>query len=295
MNLNATDKSKRKISIAYSPDTDDAFMVLALREKNVDWDDFDFEFFIADIQELNDAAKNQRYDITAISVGAYPLIKEDYLLMPIGASIGDQFGPAVVVKPGSDFKISDLRGRRIAVPGLTTTAHIAAQSLFGPFEAIPMHFMEIRDAVLNKKVDAGILIHELQMDPNTAGLQKLGDLGSMWYTKHNLPLPLGANAIKRNFGQDTIQKLSDIYLRSIEFGLKNRRETIRSAVTSAIAKGSLDLEKGDKYISMYVNERSLRFHDDVIRGIQLIYEHGFDRGFLPQVDVHNNLSSVNKE
>jgi 1,4-dihydroxy-6-naphthoate synthase len=282
--------SKTPISIAYSPDTDDAFMVLALREKRVDWGDFEFSFTIGDIQELNDAAKQNKYDITAISVGAYPHIQKNYLLMPIGASVGDGFGPAIVTDPKRRLVLADLQHSRIAVPGLSTTAHIAAQTVLGPFDAVPMHFMDVKDAVLNGSVKAGILIHELQLDPGSEGLHKLADLGHMWHERFKRPLPLGANAIRRDLGSKTISQLSEIYLQSINFGLQNRSTTITSAVKTAVARDSLNEEKGDKYISMYVNNRSLRFDDDVLDGIELIYKNGFDLGLLPLTSVRENLS-----
>ncbi len=286
--------SKTPISIAYSPDTDDAFMVLALREKRVDWGEFEFSFTIGDIQELNDAAKQEKYDITAISVSAYPHIQKNYLLMPIGASVGDGFGPAIVVDPHRHVALTDLKNSRIAVPGLSTTAHIAAQTVMGPFEPVPMHFMEIKNAVLSGSVKAGILIHELQLDPQSEGLHKLADLGHLWQEQFQRPLPLGANAIRRSLGTKKITELSEIYLKSIELGLQNRSATISSAVRTAVARNSLTDEKGDKYISMYVNERSLGFDDDVLDGIELIYKNGFELGFLPQTTVRDNLSGTDK-
>lgn len=281
---------KRKISIAYSPDTDDAFMIHALKEKMVDWGDYDLSFKVGDIQELNDAAKSGRYDITAISVGAYPHLQDKYLLMPIGASVGDKFGPAIVASPHSNITISTLTNKRIAVPGLSTTAHIAAQVLFGPFTPVPMHFMGIKDAILSSDVDAGILIHELQMDPESEGLRRVGDLGSLWFNRYKLPLPLGANAIKRDLGSKIIRDLSGIYRQSIETGLQCREKTLYAAVNSAIARDSMNMDKGDKYISMYVNERSLAFEDDVLRGIDIIFKSGFSLGFFPATCVRENLS-----
>ena len=282
---------KQKISIAYSPDTDDAFMVLALREKRVDWEDFDFTFTVGDIQELNQAARDSVYDITAISVGAFPGIRDKYFMMPVGASIGDEFGPAVVIRPGSDLNVDELRGKRIAVPGLNTSAHIAAQALFGPFTAIPMYFMNIRDAVMSGDVDAGILIHELQLNPESAGLHKITDLGRLWHDRFQLPLPLGANAIKRDLGAETIARLSKLYRRSVEVGLENRAETVARAVSLAAAKDSMDATQGDRYISMYVNHRSLEFQSDVIAGIGTLFEQGAQKGLFEPIDLHGHLST----
>jgi 1,4-dihydroxy-6-naphthoate synthase len=290
LSIKVTNK-KKKISIAYSPDTDDAFMVLALREKRVPWEDFDFTFTVGDIQELNEAARDGKYDITAISVGAYPELVEKYLMMPVGASIGDEFGPAVVTKPSSTLGIDDLRGKRVAVPGLNTSAHIAAQALFGPFTAVPMYFMTIKDAVLGGEVEAGILIHELQLDPESAGLRKITDLGRLWYDRFQLPLPLGANAIKRDLDPETITRLSKLYRRSVEIGLENRVETIESAVSLAAAKDALDVIQGDRYISMYVNERSLEFQSDVLSGIRTLFDQGSKLGLFIPLELDGNLSN----
>ena len=282
--------TKQKISIAYSPDTDDAFMVLALQEKRVDWEDFEFSFTVGDIQELNEAALHGRYDITAISVGAYPGLRDQYLMMPVGASVGDEFGPAIVTCPNSKLGLSDLKGKRIAVPGLNTSAHIAAQTLIGPFIPVPMYFMNIREAVLDGAVDAGILIHELQLNPESEGLRKINDLGRLWHDQFGLPLPLGANAIRKNLPPETIARLSKIYRSSVEEGLRNRDSTIRAAVRSAAAKDSLTDAQGDRYISMYVNHRSLEFQDDVLLGIQELYNNGSRLGLFRPFELIGHLS-----
>jgi 1,4-dihydroxy-6-naphthoate synthase len=280
---------KRPISIAYSPDTDDAFMILALKERRVDWEDFEFSFTVGDIQELNEAALTNKYDITAISVGAYPTLRDRYLMMPVGASVGDEFGPAIVTSPSSDLRVDDLVGRRVAVPGINTSAHIAAQSLFGPFEPVPMYFMNIGDAVLRGDVDAGILIHELQLDPASAGLRKITDLGKLWHKKFSLPLPLGANAVSRNIEAEVATRLNRIYRKSIETGLANRSQTIAAAVSSAAAKDTLNPELGDRYISMYVNERSLEFQSDVLTGIQTLFSEGARCGLFEPIELERHL------
>ena len=282
-------KPKQKISIAYSPDTDDAFMILALKDRRVPWEDFEFTFTVGDIQELNEAALHGTYDITAISVGAYPRLRDQYLMMPVGASVGDEFGPAIVTSPLSTMRVEDLAGKRIAVPGLNTSAHIAAQTLFGPFEAVPMYFMTIKDAVLRGDVDGGILIHELQLDPSSAGLRKINDLGRLWHDRFKLPLPLGANAISKSLDANTASRLNRIYRRSIEFGLENRKETIASAVRSAAAKDALNEEMGDRYIYMYVNARSLDFQNDVLMGIRTLFDRGASLGLFEPIDLDSHL------
>ena len=286
---------RKEITIAYSPDTDDQFMVLALREKKIDWQGFDFKFIVDDIQVLNDAALLESYDITAISIAAYPSIMDAYILMPIGASVGDEFGPAIVTAPDSSLTcVSELKGKRVAVPGIQTSAHISAQSLFGPFEAVPMYFLDIKDAVLNKEVDAGILIHELQMNPESSGLRKLSDLGRLWFNKYQLPLPLGANAIKRNLGKDTIQKLCSIYKDSILYALNHRTLSIASSISQAAARNTLDDTLGDRYISMYVNHRSLDFQEDTLRSIEKMYQFGSDQGLFRAFKLSDNVVPMNR-
>ena len=282
--------TRKNISIAYSPDTDDQFMVLALKDKKIDWEDFEFTFIVDDIQKLNEAARVQKYDITAISVGAYPLLRSDYLLMPIGASIGDEFGPAIVTHPHSELKLDDLAGKRIAVPGINTSAHIAAQSLIGPFTPIPTYFMDIRDRVMDGSVDAGILIHELQLQPESQGLRKLSDLGRLWHDRFGLPLPLGANAIRRSLGAEDISRLSRIYRQSIEYALADRSASIARAVSQAAAKDTMDTVLGDRYISMYVNHRSLAFQDDVLCAIETLFSEGSQRALFAPLALAGNLS-----
>ncbi|MBM4252973.1 MAG: ABC transporter substrate-binding protein [Deltaproteobacteria bacterium] len=280
--------TKTSISIAYSPDTDDAFMVHALRAGLIDTGAYEFTFTAADIQQLNQAAKDGVYDVTAISIAAYPGLAAEYLLMPIGASIGDDFGPAIIVKPGSHIEQpSQLQHRKIAVPGLQTSAYFAARGLIGAFTAVPMSFLDIGDAVLSGAVDAGILIHELQLNCEQRGLKKIGDLGLMWSERYHLPLPLGANAIKRNLGADVITDVTAIMRRSIEVGLTNRHATLVEAMKSS--KADLDLTGGEKYISMYVNRRSLALQTDVREAITQLFAIGADSGLCGPISLSDAI------
>lgn len=272
-----------KISVAYSPDTDDAFMVHAMRAGLVDTRGFHFTFVSADIQELNEQALQGTYDVTAISIAAYPAIAENYLLMPIGASIGDAFGPAIIVPEDSPFtEPSDLVGKRIAIPGRMTSAFFAARTLIGNFEEVPLPFSEISGAVRCGSVDAGILIHELQLDCERHGFRKLGDLGNLWHTRFALPLPLGANAIKRSLGPDVIRDVTRIMRESIEVGLEQRTETLKAALSQSGAH--INLEDGDRYISMYVNHRSLAFAKDVRSAVSKLLGEGVASGLCPVYD-----------
>ncbi len=282
----------KKITLAFSPDTDDQFMVQALRNGRLDCGTYEFEFIVGDIQELNEAARTGKYDITAISMAAYPDLVDDYLLMPVGSSIGDGFGPAVVTR--TDRRIpagtKSLTGLRVAIPGLRTSAFLSARTLLGDFIPVPMYFMDIANAVEQGEVDAGILIHEMQIDCETQGLTKCFDLGALWHERFALPLPLGGNAIRRSLGAQNIQALTKIFKASIELGLAERRETLKGAISNAMAK--LDENLGDRYISMYVNHRSLELHDDVLNSLDQLLGEGARMGLYPALEIRNHVVSL---
>lgn len=278
----------RPISLAFSPDTDDAFMVHAMRAGLVDRLGYDFVYTAADIEQLNNAAAQGVHDVTAISVAAYPSLAAEYLLMPVGASIGDEFGPALIVR--QDSALTDpyaLRGRRVAVPGRRTSAFFAARGLIGEFTAVPLGFLEIAGAVRSGEVDAGLLIHELQLDCERHGFRKLGDLGRMWHERYRLPLPLGANAIKRSLGPLATCEITAVMRASIVMGLERRDETLAAALKES--KADLDLAGGDRYISMYVNRRSLSLDPDVLEAIRRLYTLGQAAGLCSAVNLADAL------
>lgn len=262
------------LSLAYSPDTDDAFMVMALQDKLVPSAlelGYEFSFHVDDIQVLNDAAKSGKYDITAISVAAWPSIADNYALLPIGGSIGDAFGPAVITQKGRNINgIDGLRGLRVAVPGLQTSAYYAAAVLTGgSFEPVPMYFLDIIDAVKSGRVDAGILIHERQLDCEQFGVHKIGDLGAWWHARFDLPLPLGCNAVRRSLGPETIAAVAKIYRESIQVGMQSRSSTLARALERS--KAGISASLANRYIDMYVNRDSLDFSPAVAAGTKLMY------------------------
>jgi 1,4-dihydroxy-6-naphthoate synthase len=264
-----------KISLAYSPDTDDAFMVEALKNKSIDSRGFEFEFISDDIQALNEKAIQGIFDITAISIAAYPFIASKYAMLSSGASIGDNYGPKLVCSQAnfSRFKNLDkINSMRIAIPGKQTSAFFAARDLLGDFMAQEMRFDQINLAIDNNSVDAGLLIHELQLNPESQGLAVLADLGQLWHKKYSLPLPLGANAIKRELGHEVMKELSELYLESIEWGLNNRRATINAAL--AATGRDLDDKESDRYITMYVNKDTVDMGDPVKTAVYKLLEIG---------------------
>lgn len=282
----------KPIRIAYSPDTDDAFMVLGLRTRAIDWEGYKFEFLSDDIQALNATALAcANYEVTAISTAAYPALADKYALMPVGSSVGNRFGPAIVVAPNSSVtKLSDLAGRRVAVPGLQTSAYFAARALLPDFTPVPLPFYEIGPAVLNGTVDAGILIHELQLNCEEQGFRKLNDLGTLWFERFELPLPLGANAIRRDLGNKVIEDITRLYRQSIEWAMNRRSDSITTA--SELAKAGLSAELADRYIEMYVNQDSLTFSEEVVEGMEALYASGAEAGLCPPLNRHDFLAQL---
>src|ERR1700737_4932088 len=202
-----TATKQRTISLAHSPDSDDAFMFYALATNKIETGSFEFEHVLKDIQTLNEEARKGTYDVTAISFHAYAYVADKYALLPHGASIGDNYGPIVVAN--EDLDPSDLSNLKIAVPGTLTSAFLAL-SIYTPnfkYEVVP--FDQIIDAVTERRCDAGLLIHEGQLFYQTLGLHKVLDLGEWWHEHTGgLPLPMGGNAIRRDLGQETIREVS---------------------------------------------------------------------------------------
>ncbi len=278
-----------KISLAYSPDTDDAFMIRALREQLIDCGSYDFTFTSEDIQVLNQDALRGVYDISAVSIAVYPRLAADYWLMPIGASIGERFGPAIVTVAGSNIRqVHELQNQRIAVPGLQTSAYLAALALIGPFTPVPMRFDLIAAAVRRGEVDAGILIHELQINCEAAGLVKMNDLGTLWDQHFQLPLPLGGIVIRRSLGNEHVQALTALYKRSIEYALTSRQTSLTIAIDQA--KTTLDHDLADRYIDMYVNHNTLQLEPRVIAGIDRLFAAGAAHGLHQTLRVAEFIS-----
>lgn len=250
-----------KISVAYSPDSDDSFMMWALKNRLIPWGEFEFEFYRDDIHQLNKMALERRFDITAISMAHYPSIAQAYLLLPVGSSIGEAYGPALVTTSDSPWRnLDDLKNRRIAIPGKTTSAYVAAHTLIGDFDAKEFYFKDIMQAVAGGEVDAGILIHEEQMEPTRNGkLRKLADLGQLWHDRFNTALPLGGNAIARDIGQDQRTKLSEMLQASILYGLSHRSEAIKAALLESNA--AIDDGLADQYINQYVNHQTVQLDE----------------------------------
>jgi 1,4-dihydroxy-6-naphthoate synthase len=273
---------QRTISLAHSPDSDDAFMFYGLATHKIDTGGFEFKHVLKDIQTLNEEARKGTYDVTAISFHAYAYVADKYALLPHGASIGDNYGPIVVAHDEVDSsRISDLT---IAVPGKLTSAFLAL-SIFQPnfkYEVVP--FDQIIQAVVDRKCDAGLLIHEGQLFYETHGLHKVIDLGEWWHEHTNgLPLPMGGNAIRRDLGDETIHEVSELLRESIRYSLDNREDALQYALQFA---RDMDPGLADRFVAMWVNDLTLDYSERGREGVRRLLAEGHEAGIIPhQVDL----------
>ena len=265
-----------KITVAHSPDSDDAFMFYGLGSGNVSTDGMSVEHLLADIETLNRAAFEGRYEVTAVSFHAYALLTEKYLLLRHGASMGDRYGPVVVARAGGPTSVE---GIKVAVPGLLTTAYLALKLYAPGVDVEVMPFDRIQEAVHEGEVDAGLLIHEGQLTYTTEGLKKIVDLGEWWADKTGgLPLPLGGNVIRRDLGPDNIGKISRMLHDSIAFGLAHRQDALDYAMK--YGRG-LDRAKADRFVGMYVNELTLDYGDRGRTALQRLMDEAYAARLIP--------------
>jgi len=266
------------IRLAHSPDPDDAFMFYGLACGAVDAGPYVFEHVLADIQTLNDRAMHGEYEITAISIHAYPFVCDKYVLTACGSSMGDNYGPILVTREPCGPE--ELRGRCIAVPGLMTTAYLALQLALGKdsFETRVVMFDEIPAEVAEGRVDAGLLIHEGQLTYEQEGLHAALDLGVWWQQRTGLPLPLGGNAVRRDLGEETSRDLARIVRASIQYGLEHREEAVRHALQ--YGRG-LDTAMADRFVGMYVNEWTLDYGERGRQAVRQLLREGAEMGLLP--------------
>lgn len=264
------------IRIAHSPDSDDAFMFWALATNRLTLPGFRLEHQLTDIETLNQEAKKGTYEISAISFHAYPYVSDKYKIMSCGASFGDQYGPMLVSK--EKLSPEKIRNVKIAVPGEWTTALLTLR-LFEPnisYDVVP--FDKILDKVKAGDYAAGLIIHEGQLTYESEGFHKVLDLGEWWYQKTGLPLPLGCNVIRKDLGDELIQKLDSLLKESIQMGLNQKQDSIPYA--RQFARG-MDSNQTDQFVSMYVNHWTLGYGDKGHEAVQLLLDQGVQQGILP--------------
>ncbi len=271
----------RTISVAHSPDSDDAFMFYGLATNKIDTGKLKFEHTLKDIQSLNEDAKNEVYDVTAISFHAYAYVSDKYALLPHGASIGDKYGPIVVTREPRSAE--DIGKMKIAVPGEMTSAYLALRLYNQDFEHVVVPFDEIIDEVKRGRVDAGLLIHEGQLFYKEIGLDKVLDLGEWWFEKTGLPLPMGGNVIKRSLGEDLMKEVSKYLKQSIEFSLNNREDALAYAMQFA---RDMSPELADRFVAMWVNNLTLDYGERGREGVRRFLQEGYEKGIIKnKVDI----------
>ena len=273
--------SVTEIVCSHSPDSDDAFMFYGLATRRVRSKLVNFRHVLEDIESLNKKATQGQYELTAISYHAYPYVADKYVLMASGSSVGDGYGPIVV---SSKFMLpEDLKGKRIAIPGMMTTAYLSLKLFQPDFEPVVIPFDKILDAVKSHEVDGGLIIHEGQLTYGSGGLHNVIDLGKWFKTKYSLPLPLGANAIRRNLPEDVKSECSRLMRESIQYSLDHREEALNYAMQFA---RDLDPHLADQFVGMYVNQDTLDGGDVIPKAAQKLLDLGFEAGLIPhKIDV----------
>lgn len=272
----STQIETRTITVAHSPDSDDAFMFYGLATDKLDTGDLKFTHVLKDIQTLNEEAFRGTYDVTAISFHAYAYISDKYVLLPHGASIGDNYGPILVA--ARPTKVEDISRLMIAVPGTLTSAFLALRLFNQDFEYQVVPFDKIIDAVKSGVCDAGLLIHEGQLFYESMGLHKILDLGEWWHECTGLPLPMGGNVVRRELGPEIIHQVSECLRESIRYSLANRQDALQYAMQFA---RDMDTSLADRFVAMWVNNLTLDYTDRGREGVRRFLTEGFERGIIP--------------
>jgi 1,4-dihydroxy-6-naphthoate synthase len=266
-----------KITIAHSPDSDDAFMFYGLARGGVATGGLEVAHELADIETLNRRAREGRHEVTAISFHAYPSVADKYALMPCGGSIGDGYGPLLVAREA--LAPADVARTTVAIPGTLTSAYLALK-LFAPgvaTRAVP--FDRILEEVREGRADVGLIIHEGQLTYGGRGLVKVLDLGAWWKEETGLPLPLGGNAVRRDLGPEMMARLTRLVRETVRHSLDHRREALEYAMS--FARG-MDPAVADRFVGMWVNDMTLEMGERGRRAVQAFLDRGHEAGVIPQ-------------
>jgi 1,4-dihydroxy-6-naphthoate synthase len=266
-----------EIVSAHSPDSDDAFMFYGLATKKVRSPRVSFRHVLEDIETLNRKAMEGLYELSAISYHAYPYVADKYVLMASGSSVGDGYGPMIIAT--RPMEPEELKGKRIAVPGLMTTAYLACKLFQPDFEAVVTPFDRITDAVKERTADAGLIIHEAQLTFDRQGFHKVVDLGRWFKSSFGLPLPLGANVLLRSLDPEIQSECCRLMRESIQYALDNHDEALEYALQFA---GDMEPRLAEKFVGMYVNHYTLDAGDIVPRAAQKLLDLGFEAGLVPR-------------
>ena len=282
--------TKRLITVGHSPDPDDAFMFHALANQKIDTGVYEFQHELVDIETLNRRAFSGDLELTAVSLHAYASLTDKYMLCPCGASMGDGYGPMVIATHA--YAVGDLRRMTIAVPGTLTTAYLALRLCLGlDFDHVVVPFDQIITAVeqgqhRGKKIDAGLIIHEGQLTYADRGLTLVVDTGKWWQDETGLPLPLGANAIRKDLGPNTIRDVNRLLKQSIVYGLEHRDEALEYAQQYG---RDLDRARADRFVGMYVNDWTLDFGPRGREAVRTLLARGHSAGVIPRLVVGSTV------
>jgi len=269
------------IVCAHSPDSDDAFMFYALATKKVRSNILNVQHVLEDIESLNRKAQQGIYELTAISYHAYPYVADKYVLMASGSSVGDGYGP-MVVSLKSNMTASELKGKRIAIPGKMTTAFLTLQLFEPDFIPVVVPFDQIIQAVKDQVVDAGLIIHEGQLTYGHGGLYCVVDLGKWFKQKYDLPLPLGANALRRDLSREVQSECTRLMREGIQYSLDHREEALNYALQFA---RDLDPALADQFVGMYVNHHTQDGGDIIPQAAQKLLDLGYEAGLIPHKTI----------
>jgi 1,4-dihydroxy-6-naphthoate synthase len=272
-----TSVAPQEIVSAHSPDSDDAFMFYGLATKKVRSPIVSFRHVLEDIETLNRKAIEGLYELSAISYHAYPYVAEKYVLMASGSSVGDGYGPMIIST--HPMEPEELKGKRIAVPGTLTTAYLACKLFQPDFEEVVTPFDKITDAVKERAVDAGLIIHEAQLTYDREGFHRIVDLGRWFKTSFGLPLPLGANVLLRSLDPEIQSECCRLMRESIQYALDNHDEALEYALQFA---GDMEPRLAEKFVGMYVNHHTLDAGDIVPKAAQKLLDLGFEAGLVPR-------------
>ena len=265
-----------EVVCAHSPDSDDAYMFYALATRKIRSSIVEVRHVLADIQTLNQKARNGEYELTAISYHAYPFVADKYVLMAAGSSVGDGYGPMLVAtRPTA---VEDLKGKRIAIPGKLTTAYLVLRLMQPDFEAVEVPFDRILDAVRDNKADAGLVIHEAQLTYSKGGFHNVIDLGRWWKDTYDLPLPLGANVLRRDLSPAAGKECCRLMRESIQYALDHREEALNYALQFA---RDMEPALAEKFVGMYVNHYTVDCGELVPKAAQKLLDMGHEAGLIP--------------
>jgi 1,4-dihydroxy-6-naphthoate synthase len=273
---------KRTIKVGHSPDSDDAFMFYALTHEKLDTAGLHFVHQLEDIETLNRRALRGELEVSAVSIHAFAHLADRYALLSSGCSMGDRYGPTLISK--HPRRLDEMRACSIAIPGKLTTAALALQLCLGPdVRSVIMPFDQILPAVVEGKVDAGVIIHEGQLYYAEHGVHKVVDLGQWWHDETGLPLPLGGNVVRKDLGEPIVLQIARLVKESIQYALDHRDEALAYALR--YARG-LDPALADRFVGMYVNEWTLDYGPRGREAVRTLLKRAWEAGAIPQpVDV----------